>query len=298
MAGTTTEGRGQIKVGHYVVAMVDILNQRQALAQWPRLAKEGETSPEFKAALRNTLGQTLALAENFRNFIRSFESPIDPHLLEQLPPEQVKHFQQLVAVEMRSWTFSDTAVVYTPIREVDGVFPLKEVHGVLAAVGITLVSGLATGIVLRAGVTMGMCAELPDGQVYGPALAEAHRLESEVAEYPRAVIGKQLAGFLRHVRDAPNDAPLASIGRAMAQDCLRRTCVDDDGLLIVDGIRFVNETSAKLSDGPVMLIKARQFVERERERFMKEGNHKLALRYSRLKNYFDARFKVAQHPIR
>jgi hypothetical protein len=86
----------------------------------------------------------------------------------------------------------------------------------------------------RGGLTVGW-VHLHDGFVFGPALAEAYRLESRVAVHPRIVVGPKAAEAL--ARDARG-------GGSAAAHRLRR---DRDGLAFVDYLQVVLEDPADVT---------------------------------------------------
>ena len=53
-------------------------------------------------------------------------------------------------------------------------------------------SALQQGIPLRGGIDVGLGTEMFPNEVYGPALLNAYRLESQAAEYPRTALGENL----------------------------------------------------------------------------------------------------------
>ena len=55
---------------------------------------------------------------------------------------------------------------------------------------------LVWGHPARGGLDVGLGVEIAPGEVYGAALERAYQLESEVAQHPRLVIGKELVAYL------------------------------------------------------------------------------------------------------
>jgi class 3 adenylate cyclase len=86
--------------------------------------------------------------------------------------------------------FSDTLVVAAPL--VDGRSATSEVMQ-LAAQGAELQMDLArAGFFARGGLSIGKF-HIRDGLVFGPALVEAYRLESQIATHPRIVLSADAA---------------------------------------------------------------------------------------------------------
>ena len=133
----------------------------------------------------------------------------------------------------------------------------------------------------------GIAGEFFKGEVYGPALYHAHRLESEVAQYPRIVVGSALVDYIKNETLRPLEHEAAELIRGMAKRCLKLLCVDLDGVTILD---YAGAASRGMFPTLQSSIEpAIEFATREWQRFQKEGNHKLAGRYFMLINYLRSR---------
>lgn len=148
---------------------------------------------------------------------------------------------------------------------------------------------LSQNTALRGGIELGAATELEEGDIYGPAVAWAHHLESKIATYPRIVIGNGLIDYLkicRHDNTLINDIK-----------CLDDMLVsDDDGYTILDWLGG-NELNKKLfnnkpDDFTSKIIKANEFVVQQSEKWQKEKNTKLAFKYSLLRDYINSRLTL------
>jgi hypothetical protein len=97
--------------------------------------------------------------------------------------------------------FSDCIVVSYKVDEQSGVFNL------LNNIAFCVIQLASQGFLLRGGVTVGDLYHT-EKHVVGPAMIEAHRLESQVAKYPRVLIDPTLIAVARNAHNedhAPDD---------------------------------------------------------------------------------------------
>jgi hypothetical protein len=158
----------------------------------------------------------------------------------------------------------------------------------LAAFASIAVIQLARGKPLRGGVDVGTGIETAD-QLFGASVVKAYELESEVAQYPRIVVGSTLREYLDalSLQPADNPDPLARYEIVQAKRALRLLTLDEDGQWILDslGDGFREDLGANLPVGVVH--DAHQFV---RESVRKWQRHeKLGPRYKWLARYFSKR---------
>ena len=155
---------------------------------------------------------------------------------------------------------------------------------------MAMLMSLAAKIPLRGAVTIGAGVELEARDFYGPALAEAHHLEGEVADRPRIVVSDKVRGFLAEGQVYSHDAEICGWMQHMAGASRSLLCEDTDGRWIVDflgkGIRGLVGTDSQF---PLAVRKTYEFVRSEAHRFRTEGPEKLALRYQILQEYVESR---------
>ena len=146
--------------------------------------------------------------------------------------------------------------------------------------------GLAARKPIRGALEVGWAVELNPGEIYGAALARAYELESEVAGYPRIVLGTELIKYLElHANNTASD-PFSQNDGALAAVCLSMVSEDFDGVAIIN---YLGESFRKyISDQshPQLYKMARQFVAGQLSVHHASGDSKLSDRYSRLSTYF------------
>jgi hypothetical protein len=196
--------------------------------------------------------------------------------------------------------FSDTFVFYAPLGNAEGELLVLPVYAILGACFMAMQMSLAGKVPLRGGIHIGSGLKSPDLSFYGPALAVAHHLENEIAQYPRIVVSSAVAAFVQHT-PAPIGCPRIDQWRLdMLQMCRDMLYKDgSDGQVIVD---WLGNGARRLHDGEgddltiSALRKAHDFVGQMATEFEqrsiaenKPNDVKLARRYSLLYQYMLAR---------
>jgi hypothetical protein len=152
---------------------------------------------------------------------------------------------------------------------------------------------LADKTPFRGAITIGDGGVLKDDSFYGPALAEAHDLESKIAGYPRVLVSNKVRQFLSDESTYSDDPEIDKAMQSLANTCRSLICQDADGHWIVD---FLGKGSAGIFRSTrdcVNIIKmAYDFVGEQVEQFSQSGNAKLAGRYCVLKKYIESRLPL------
>lgn len=283
--------------GMYVVGLIDLLNQGKQLDGWSSLPNTAADKPAFIEALKRTVGQVHKIREAFKGFVEAYTRVHQetPAVRAAFTDEQNAECQRLTDVQLGRQTFSDTVVLYSPLAIPGGGTTLNGLHGMLLGSASSLLLGLAEAIPLRGGIEVGMAIDFFPGEIYGPVLRRAYLLEQNVAQYPRIVVGEQAIAYLRHCIDAAPGDLAVEWNRVMAKECHGLVARDQDGAYFVD---FLSDRVQQMylgkpdrPDYDEQVMKGHDFANREHERFMAEGNHKLALRYAWLRQYYEARIK-------
>ena len=225
------------QLGNYVVCIMDLLGQKEKLKDWDTLPADGKITPAITAGLKATIG---AVEGFYRAFTDYFEtqraatrfSALSLSLMNAADRELYLRQKEF---ELGVQQFSDTFVFYAPLvnsRSELGVLP---VHAILGACSMAMLLSLGAKIPLRGAVHIGTGIKLPELSFYGPALAEAHRLECHVAQYPRVVVSPSLVGFVQH-KPSSTGSPLVDGWFAeMLKVCQNMLAVDGfDNQPIVD----------------------------------------------------------------
>ena len=272
----------------YLVAYLDLVGQRESLRKMLSLPTTKAEETDFLALAKQNFGKVIAIRKGFTDF---FDVAKKPQLDLSLIPKEL-HAIALAAleVECNMNSFSDSIIITVPLGGDDE--HCKAIHGVFLA--LLSIGGLATWAfagkaILRGGIDKGIGAKIDGNEVYGSALNRAYYLESEIAGYPRFVVGTELWEFLNEVSSQKPQTKLGEIAKQQASDCKRMIKQDTDGWLILD---FLGEEVKKsLGESlPCNLFSlGHDFILNEYQKFQKAHNDKLTPRYYRLLQYYLAR---------
>lgn len=288
----TKKTNRDLTAGYYVVAFVDLLGQQGHLRSLKGLPDKSkpEEMQEFVKALKNTYGVVTGMRKAFTNFFNGFtrENP----WAAKLRPDQRKIYKQLTSEPIQFQKFSDSAIVYLPLRTDRFKVPCSGIFGVLGASASTLIFSLAGGHPVRGGIDLGVGLEISRGEFYGSALARAHTLESKVASYPRVVVGQELVTYLTFTAQQNPIDIYSQANKDAAKICLDLLATDDDGCVFIDflGAGCKEHMTNALPSEVVELCY--RFVCNELNRHEQEKDEKLIQRYNKLKAYVESRLSL------
>lgn len=276
---------------NYCVAFIDLLGQRDALrgqGLLPPLESE-EQRQEFHAVLRNSIGAIIKLQERAEDMLAPIlKSNPDSPLRAALPPEQHATWDEMQLTRITRQRWSDGLVSFVSLGDIEIKCRMNGIFGIFGLAGTLCLLGLATGRPVRGAIEVAWGVELHPGELYGPAVARAYELESEIAQYPRIVVGPETLRLLEVHAANPDQDLYSQYDRELASLCLGMLAQDADGHLLLhylgDKFRF-----AITHDQHIELYSAaRKFVFDQLVKHKASHNTKLAFRYSHLLQYFDA----------
>ena len=123
--------------------------------------------------------------------------------------------------------FSDSTLIYVPFTQGTE----HAVINILCVWIIYLASWcllcMSQGIMFRGAMTIGTAWELRTQCLFGPAVHEVYRLETESAKHPRIIISESLNGFIRNCLDSNRNA---GINVDYLPTPLHMVHTDDDGV--------------------------------------------------------------------
>lgn len=285
-----------IHFGDHVIGLIDILGERSRLAAWDFFPTTEPRKQEFLSAAQDSFGVILQWRKRLREWASSWHTigKIPPEYAESLP-DRGEGFSASQAFELGFMQFSDTMVSFTPVVNTAGAAPLGGVCSIIYTHAMAMLLGLNIGTPLRGALHVGMVGIFPEGDIYGPALACAHEMESKVAAYPRIVVSKELVDYIGEHAENTQDSPQARANRLTAAHCLAMITMDTDGLWIIHYLSKDETLGLRASPAiQTMQQQARQFVRSELNRFRDVGDAKLHGRYQRLMTYFGEDAKSAE----
>ena len=275
----------------YVIGVFDMLGQKR------RLHRPMTFPPKNNGELQQTRRNLQETAASVRQFRELFQGQLNERekafeeYEERVPEAQRAQFRAALAPRITTWGFSDTYCVAIPLEAGSGAVglmaTLANVCRLLEVAAETWLVSLGNNEPIRGGIEIGPATSIHENEVYGLALAEAHGLESTVAEHPRIVVGGALVRHLEGLRrrsdaDLEGVADLAQLCRSM----LRADMVAGRGQVEIDvlGSWATPERRQRLRGA---FASAHHNVRRQLEEHQKAGDKKLISRYEVLLRYFD-----------
>ena len=274
-----------ITISYYAILYMDVLNQREKLSKIVELPTTEEEKESFFDLLRDSYG----VIDGFERMFDAYLSQTSRELPSDIPERYREHFKRVVGENIGKTLFSDSMLYYFSLNEQEGVIPTIRIRDLLCAASSVFAGALADGNPARGGIDVGIAATFPRVGIYGPGLYKAYRLESEVAQHPRIVIGSELEGYLRASAEDDERSTESALRKIFAQKCLDLIYVDTDGVTALD---YAGKAIRDLyPDWKGMISQAVTYAQTEWERFKKEGNEKLASRYFCVLSYLNDRHK-------
>lgn|GEM_PF-2507771 len=275
----------RIRISNYAILYMDVLNQREKLA----LIKDLPSTRAEEEVFWELLGNTYGVVDGFA---RLFEAALlmnrDTSTV-SVPEEYRQRFDQMLGPPIERFLFSDSMLYYMPLYDREGAIPTIRLNDLMGAAANVFIGGLSDGNASRGGLEIGVAGEFHRIGIYGPGLYKAYELESNVARYPRIVIGFDLHDYLISSFEDPTETKEAGLKRNYARKCLDLIYQDNDGVLALD---YAGEAVRKAFPGLEPLIAgAMNFSQSELKRFQRENNDKLVQRYVLLVNYLDDRIR-------
>ena len=272
----------------YVIGVFDILGQSRKLLR-PMTFPAATT--EEAQRIRSNLEETVIAVDRFRQlFQQQFDarrSAFDDDAA-QLPEPERAAFTAALASNIVSWGISDAYCVAIPIEAGSGapgaMAAMADVRRALEVAAAMWLISLSFGDPVRGGIEIGTAATMRENDIYGAALVEAYRLESEVAGGPRIVVGEQLVAALREAAQDP-DANYRGAAR-YAANCLSMLRQDVDDKTAVDVLGGSWATPARRQLLQNVFARAHDNAQRQLQEHQEKGCRKLVSRYETLLAYF------------
>ena len=286
------------KIGYYVVAVLDILNQKEKLASMNKLPETKKEKLLFGEQLRGTYGEVQRIRSDFDTYIDSFLEAKKTGLLATLA-KQSPVVAKSRNINIKRHYYSDTIVLYCPLAENDYSIALSSILVIISAIAHLQIKLLSQKIVFRGGIDIGIAGNFLKNEIYGNALYKAYHLENNIAQYPRVVIGGDLVEYIKNHQISRGKDFIENVKINMADDCaafIKQDSYDDE--YIVDPVCIeLQDDAREMYKG--MHAEALLFAKNEKERFaiaaqsernikQKEEYEKLEDRYKALENLLNS----------
>jgi len=280
----------QYSAANYCISFIDLLGQRDALrgqGLLPIIKSEADDSA-FQKTLRDTVRPILRLQDEVEAIVETAVVNPESPLRMSLPEEGRVIYDEMQLKRVKTQYWSDGLIRFVCLGEKEIKCPLNGITEIFQLSGYFCLLGLAQGHPVRGAIDIAWGVELPHSGLYGPVVANAYELESEVAQYPRIVVGQRVVEFFEaHIANTC-DNPFTNLNRILARRCLDMLVLDIDGRWTIHYLGDAFQFLLTHTNHIYVHDKARAFVIEQLEEYRKSKNSKLAFRYSQLLNYFDA----------
>lgn len=265
---------------HYIVGFFDLVGIGRELC-------ELATFLEVKQEEIDRLGQLARRVMRFRDDFEKFgegEQRISQEFDEPCSDEERAWRTWHRGNPVKIFTFSDTVVAYSSLDITERHVPLESCSNILMKAAASQLFSLVRKTPVRGAIEIGLGIEISDMEVFGTGIYEAYRLERDVADWPRILVGKRLQKYIVDVANSACNCDSDDSNQVHAKLCLDLLRFDHDDVAMVD---LLSPSFAAIAGDcyPEWLTKAKTFAAAELERFTKEGDSKLMARYTKLSAY-------------
>jgi hypothetical protein len=275
---------------NYCVSFIDLLGQRNAAkgqGLLPSISSEAEDKA-FQKSLSENIGGILKLQQDVEEMNKALSPNPSSPFREALSDEDKTTWDEIQFETVKTQYWSDGFVKFICLGDQVNKYPAKGVFELFCTAGYFCLLGLVQRRPVRGAIDIAWGSEIRPGELYGPAIVRAYELESEVAQYPRIVIGQEVVGFLDAHKHNRADGLASRVNRSFAQACLDLLAQDDDGYWIIHYLGDAFRRAVTHARHEYLCQRARTFVAEQLEEHKRLRNSKLAFRYTQLLAYFDA----------
>ncbi|MBK7354217.1 MAG: hypothetical protein IPI97_11560 [Nitrosomonas sp.] len=283
-----TTDKDQLQASHYAAAFIDLLGQREVFRGQnllPMAQTEEEKQQQFKI-IKETIQPIANLQQRAEEIMLHSKPNLESKLRATLSPSEQAMWDKTIDAVIIKQRWSDGIFIFTPLAEKLTKCPINAIFRMFILTGSLCFMGLATKQPLRGAIEVAWGMELHPGELYGPVVARAYELESEVAGYPRIVIGPYLANYLDLQSKNASKERYAMVNQELASLCLNMLLRDVDGHYFLHYLGTNFRTAITESFHDELYPKASTFVNLQLEKHQETQNTKLAFRYAHLQQYF------------
>ena len=275
---------------NYCISFIDLLGQREAVrgqGLLPIIKTEADDAA-FHSILRDIIRPILQLQRDAEVMAGAAVANSDSPFRMSLTEEKRALWDELVKKRVKTQHWSDGIIRFICLGSQEIVCPLNGIFEIFCLSGSHCFFGLARRRPVRGAIDIAWGVELCPGELYGPVVASAYEIESEVAQYPRIVVGHRVVAFLEVYRANTSQDLSSRVNHEIAELCLNMLVQDVDGHWIIHYLGDTFKWAMTQANHNDLYEKARSFAIEQLEASRKSFNGKLAFRYSHLINYFDA----------
>lgn len=203
---------------NYCVSFIDLLGQRNAShGQGLLPSPTSEEARTFRETFRRNMGGILTLQRDVELMAEGLSPDPNSTLRASLSEDQKVTWDEMLKKSVKTQYWSDGFVRFACLGDTTIKCPVNGVQEIFKTAGYFCLLGLARHRPVRGAIEIAWGVEIRPGELYGPAVIRAYELESEVAQYPRIVVGPAAIKFLEAQRMSAGDHPIVRVGRLWAQ---------------------------------------------------------------------------------
>jgi len=268
----------------YIVAYCDVLGQREKLD----LLKKSDGNQDASESQR-LYEETYCAVLDLRTRVRAaLQSSL--HDAAQNTPNFRDH--QTTRTPCHISFFSDCVAIALRYSDNNGRAPILDVWHLLTSLSIAMIRCIRRHTPLRGAIEVGRAFEWPDGGVYGPIMGDVYELESQVARYPRMIVGPELSLRIRDWAERVRQKDgyyLAN--KNWVKNCNEMVCGDRDGMSILDYLGSNSRYRCGSLPGIEDAVRiGLEFVNGECERLRDKRDSKKMSMYFLLRDYYSGRW--------
>jgi hypothetical protein len=277
----------EIIAAHYCISFVDLLGQRAEYKGEGLIPQSEGEKRVFLDKIKKTINPIYLLqkgASEYMNGALNYKGT----LKESLSEDQQEIYEQMRETKLKHQRWSDGLVYFVSLQQDNVKCPVNGIFHILGTVGSLCFIGLCRKHPIRGAVDISWGVELHPGEIYGAAVANAYELESEIAQYPRIVIGERVVHYLEASSQNPDPTLFNEFNCSLAKKCLDMIAIDFDGNYILDYLGHTFKKSITKKKHDKLFELAFQFVNEQLDHWRKKKNTKLSMRYNHLLAYFQS----------
>ena len=274
-------------LSNYLVAFIDLLGQSKRLLEIKHADEIVAESKFFSQWLKGTFGTVKQFREAFFDHVERLNKPRDGS---PIPA-------QFTQANVKMIPASDSIILYVSLHDPVGSRYLSNMNGVysiFSALGALAPLFIMMGKPFRAGIAIGLGAEIEGVGFYGSALPLASELEKK-ADYPRIIIDQYAIEYLEDIANTEftnvfigTSGPEQRLARAHAQECLSMIFTDSDGVPALDFLCEKIHALYVMSD-PLSYNAFSGGYAAILDSIRDQSDPKIKNKYIRLKEYYDSR---------
>jgi len=286
-----------VKFLDYIVAYSDLMGQRDKLNQLRRTPTNEQEQEQFNKNVSQTYAPVRYIREGLRMSAEIFKSVPPAYIGVTVAGPESDILRKKVESDLQLHFYSDSFAVTCRYSNDDDNPRIQHVFNLLSTLSFMIITSLGNDTPVRGGVEIGKAFEWHEGAdvgIYGPVMLDANKLESEIAWYPRIVIGEKLSESINNWNEklTNGDCYYADY-KEIIEFCNRMIWIDKDGIPTLDYLgpeifcraKWVPEVMERVKSGW-------EFVNRKYENFKNDKGSQIALRYYLLKEYYSSRMSI------